>query len=989
MTADPFGTAALRGAVLDAWRGSPTRFREDANAEEDLHYGGYRDRLLVELAQNAADAAAHAGQPGRIRLTVVDGELRVANTGAPLDAAGVAALASLRASAKRASGTVGRFGVGFAAVLAVTDAPRVVSTSGGVAFSADRTRAEIAGMAGPAEEVGSRAGAVPVLRLVWPTEPDEPAPPPGFDTEVRLPLRTDVDADALLAACAEQAADLLLALPWLNRIEVGGAVWRREDEPGGRVAVHGGGRTTRWLLRREHGRLAGPELSGLATEARERPEWTVCWAVPLAGNDVPAPLQEDVLHAPTPTDERLSLPARLLATLPVEPSRRRLLPGPATDAVLDAAAAAYPELVLAVPAEHRTALVPLPEFPLSEVDGELRDRVLGRLRDTEWLPAAESDQLRAPAVARVLDTPQDDLVALLADVLPGLLAAELAAPRHAQALAALHVPRVRPADIAAALAEVEREPAWWGRLYVALEGVVAADPAAREELGALPVPLVDGRTVTGPRDVLLPEADRATLDALSGVDTSGLRIAHSEAAHALLERLGARRAGPMELLEALREAVERSVEDAEAGVDVAALVDAVLLLADRAGLHPGELPWLAALALPNTEGEPCRADELVLPGSALLEVLAEDAPLTALSDKVANSWPSSLLTAIGVLERFPVLVDDAPGGPDHELADEEEWWTSRPAPPARLEAVRDLDLVAEDRWPEALRILAHDPDARRVLREPGYTTWWLARYARLGGRPPRHWCLADAEDLVGLYEIVPAEAATDLDPAVLAAAGVRAGLTVADADDAADLLARLGDPERWVAAGTALRAHAALAEAVVDHRLDPAALDPPARVRALSGTVVSADRAVVLDVPWVLGVLGPDRVVAGDRAHAEPLAELLDLPLAGDEIVAEVRDEGRELPWSELDGVPEACGLLGRELPEDPLVVHERLVVRVEDAEVAVPWWIDDDGVLHAVDDPAGLARALAWATGRWSERHLLAALLGEPEGPSPVTLLA
>ncbi|HEX5367527.1 MAG TPA: hypothetical protein VFW63_12790, partial [Acidimicrobiales bacterium] len=38
------------------------------------------------------DAARAAGVPGRLRIVCVDGELRVANTGAPLDAAGVAAL---------------------------------------------------------------------------------------------------------------------------------------------------------------------------------------------------------------------------------------------------------------------------------------------------------------------------------------------------------------------------------------------------------------------------------------------------------------------------------------------------------------------------------------------------------------------------------------------------------------------------------------------------------------------------------------------------------------------------------------------------------------------------------------------------------------------------------------------------------------------------------------------------------------------------------
>ena len=38
--ADPFGTAALRAVVLDAWAASPARFREDANAEEALAIGG-------------------------------------------------------------------------------------------------------------------------------------------------------------------------------------------------------------------------------------------------------------------------------------------------------------------------------------------------------------------------------------------------------------------------------------------------------------------------------------------------------------------------------------------------------------------------------------------------------------------------------------------------------------------------------------------------------------------------------------------------------------------------------------------------------------------------------------------------------------------------------------------------------------------------------------------------------------------------------------
>src|SRR4051812_35717318 len=215
--ADPFDTAGIRRRVLAAWTDSPARFREDANAEEDLVRGGYRDRLLVELAQNAADAAVRGGVAGHLRLELTGGELQAANTGEPLDAASVQALATLRASAKRdGPATVGRFGVGFAAVLAVSDEPVVRSTSGAVAFSAARTRTEVAAVPSLAGELARRDGAVPVLRLPWPAEG---SPPEGFATEVVLPLRPGA-VSVVRAALDGLEAGLLLALPGLERIDV-------------------------------------------------------------------------------------------------------------------------------------------------------------------------------------------------------------------------------------------------------------------------------------------------------------------------------------------------------------------------------------------------------------------------------------------------------------------------------------------------------------------------------------------------------------------------------------------------------------------------------------------------------------------------------------------------------------------------------------------------------------------------------------------------
>jgi hypothetical protein len=941
-TADPFGTAALRDGVLAAWRGSPTRFREDANAESDLALLGYADRLLVELAQNAADAAQRAGTPGHLQITVEGGELRAANTGVPLDSAGVAALAALRASAKRAGDSVGRFGVGFAAVLGVTDAPRVVSRPGGVEFSAQRTAHAVAGDPALRAELARRGGRPPVLRLVWPVDGD---PPPGFDTEVRLPLRAGIDPDALLAAFADEAADLLLALPWLHRIDIGDRVLRREgDDP---VLVRDGPGLRRWRVVRRAGLLPPAALAGLGPEARG--EWSLCWALPVGSDGAPLPLTGEVLHAPTPTAERLTLPARLIGTVPVDSSRRHVHPGPALGLLLDAAARAYPELAATLAPDQRTALVPPPGFPASEVDAALREGVLEALRHTRWLPGASGGQI-APADALVLDVPLPELAELLADVTPHLLDGELSAPAHTAALSALGVRRLRPAAIAELLAGLDRSPSWWRRCYSALFPLLDADPSAREELGALPVPLADGRTVTGPRGVLLGDIDACV--------PTELRLVHPDAAHPLLERLGARPVGPPELLDALRPAIESSVDDAEDGLDVTGLAQAVLSLAGRLacdGAADGTVrPWLGALALPDDTGAPRRADELVLPGGALRELLAPDAPLGVLDPAVAAAQGAAALRAVGVLDSFAVLDDPHPDGPDHDLDDEEQWWAQAQRadgdPPARLLAVRDLDLVDDQCWPAALRRIAADPTGLAALRQPGgYTGWWLARHARLGGHPPPHWRLAGAAGLEGLYDMVPLDdvvSQCDTDEALLVAAGVRTGLSVTGPADAADLLGRLADPARTVTPAVVHAAHAALAGA----EIDPADVEPPARVRAVTGEVVDADRAVVLDSPWLAAVLPLDELVSGGDPGR--LADLLDLPLASERIAPELLDtgEGRIARWVELVEVVAVCAAAGLAVPDGTVRLHEQLRVRHGGAEHAVPFWVTPEGTVHAAD---------------------------------------
>ena len=265
-------------------------------------------------------------------------------------------------------------------------------------------------------------------------------------------------------------------------------------------------------------------------------------------------------------------------------------------------------------------------------------------------------------------------------------------------------------------------------------------------------------------------------------------------------------------------------------------------------------------------------------------------------------------------------------------------------------AVRDLDLVRDDAWPAALALLAGEPQTRAAVLSGAYTAWWLARHARLHGHRPGFWRLPSATGLGALYDPLPGPGAAD--DAVLVAAGVRAELTVADARDAADLLARLADPDRRPDAALVAAAHDALAAAVVEGRVDPADLDPPERVRALDGSVADAADAVVLDVPELAAVLPAGEVVVGGDPKA--LADLLDLPVASEIVDGEVAGTGRAVPWGALPEVVVTCHTLGVPVPAGELWCHDELWVvlhRPAAGRHRVPTWRAADGRRHA-DDP-------------------------------------
>ncbi|TCC23103.1 sacsin N-terminal ATP-binding-like domain-containing protein [Kribbella speibonae] len=977
MTDDVFGTAGIRERVLAGWVAAPVRFREDANAEEELSLGGYVDRLVIELAQNAADAATRAGTPGRVLYEFRENTLVVANTGTPLDAEGVESLATLRASAKRPPETgegggaaVGRFGVGFSAVLAVTDEPVVLSRTGGVRFSKADTAAAIADLGSAAldTELRRRDGQVPVLRLPFATEGE---PPAGYDTAVILPLRDEAAADLVRRLLTEADDALLLALPGLERIEI-------ETGDTHRILENA---ADRWHIHRAAGTFTTAErehlLADRPTEERTRPTWSVVWALPRN------PLAElsPVVHAPTPTDEPFSLPALLLATFPLDSTRRHVAKGPLTDRLVQEAATAYADL-LAERAAAGDDVLPLVPTGLAAgaLDRMLRDAILAILPTT---PILQGAQLR-PAEAVVVEGADEAFNAVLAPLLPGLINARR---EDRLALDALQVRRLELAEVVDQLGGQE-SPDWWRALYGSLATMVT-DPLIRESLGTLPVPLADGRLVRGARGLLLPGPE-IPVDTLAAFGAYGVRVVHPEAVDPVLERLGAIPATPRSLLEdgAVRAAVEHSA-DAD---DPDAIAHAVLSLVAADPTQADGLWWLSDLVIRDADGDLVPANALVVEGSGAQTVLDADevAPIAA---DVLDRYGLPALEAVGVLaslglvsasdvalDRLPEALQDLDGIEDwaYDVAPDGSRFG---ATVGELEAIRDLDWVIDDSWPRALQLLGSEPELRRALVTqvrvvgpddrplgvPSYAAWWIREHVLLDdGEPLAGRADPDAEPVLATFlDEAPAWTA-ELDPEVRTAVGLVRDVGDLDADGIELVLDRLADPERDVDEASILR----LWNRLGTLKLFPGAA--PAQVRVLDADgetrVTDADGAVVVDGPMWVQREDLGGFVIGSGAAADGLSDLFDVPLAQE--VAEGKING--------EGTAADVPALVRELvPEVPATWWEHEELTVDGVEVS--WWVDAAGAPHAATFD-GLAKALAWSAGRWDRRHVIRAVLNEPD---------
>lgn len=319
-------------SCLAVYARDPKRIEEDANNERRIAEGGYRDRQLHELVQNAVDAARVGG--GRIEVRLTKDTLYVANDGEPFSASGVEAIMASDISSKTGD-RIGRFGIGFKSVLAVTGEPRIYSRSVSLAFEkawAERT-IRAAGLTAPryptmrvarVADAGSDAGSDPILAdmMAW------------ASTVIVLPALTA--RGALLRDLAGFRSEFLLFSPHISetRFIIDGAADRtftRTGRPDGTTVLSDGESTSVWrVFSANWTPTAAARLDGGRIADRETVR--LDWAVPFTGKEQ-SRVGEFWSYFPTTT--RTTMSGIINAPWRLSDDRTNLLPGAFNEGLLE------------------------------------------------------------------------------------------------------------------------------------------------------------------------------------------------------------------------------------------------------------------------------------------------------------------------------------------------------------------------------------------------------------------------------------------------------------------------------------------------------------------------------------------------------------------------------------------------------------------------------------------------------------------------------
>ena len=381
--------------TLDSYSAQPNLIAEHANVERDTAHGGYQHRQLFELVQNSADAlrvdsaTQDVGndmpdrERGRVEVRLTNNRLYCADDGTPIHLDGVRALMFSHLSPKRGTSQIGTFGLGFKAVLGVSDSPEFFSRSGSFRFDRARSQERV-------RAIEPRAENCPVLRLPEPIDPAECWEQDAALRDlmewavnvVRLPLRRGA-RDDIRGQMSAFPAEFLLFVTHVRRLTLAddaGAVNRvleleRVDD---NYLLADGDAISQWRLF-ERTFLLSSDAQADQRPGDDRDEVPISWAAPLDRLDRPGKF-----WAFFPTNTASLIPGILNAPWKTNEDRQNLLTGRYNDELIEAAsnliAEALPDLSTDDdPARHLDALPRRREAGDPEQANLLRERLFAAL----------------------------------------------------------------------------------------------------------------------------------------------------------------------------------------------------------------------------------------------------------------------------------------------------------------------------------------------------------------------------------------------------------------------------------------------------------------------------------------------------------------------------------------------------------------------------------------------------------------------------------